>query len=164
VTQHEGFLDVSSTPGAGTRISVYLPLLDGSVPDEVSVDALEAPGGSETILLAEDDPSVRVVVEQILEEAGYRVIAGENGDEAVAILDRGEPAVDLAILDVVMPGSGGLDVARHIRDRGLPIDVLLTSGYSLELARTVAGEHLPLLTKPFRRDELLARVRELLDG
>ncbi len=63
-----------------------------------------------------------------------------------------------------MPGAGGLDVADHIKHSGMKIKILLTSGYSLELARTIEGKGLPLLTKPFRRDELLRRIRELLDN
>ena len=75
VKQHEGFIDVDSAPGAGCRITVFLPLVDGPPPRTARIEALDAPGGTETILLAEDDPSVRIVVEQMLEEAGYRVVS-----------------------------------------------------------------------------------------
>jgi len=163
VKQHEGFIDVDSAPGAGCRITVFLPLVDGPPPRTARIEALDAPGGTETILLAEDDPSVRIVVEQMLEEAGYRVVSTRDGKEAMAALEAPYGNADLAILDVVMPGAGGLDVVDHIERSDITIKVLLTSGYSPELALTTEGRHLPLLTKPFRRDELLQRVRQLLD-
>jgi PAS domain S-box-containing protein len=164
VKQHEGFLEVDSTLGEGTRIGVYLPLIDGPPPRDARVQTLDVPGGTEKVLLAEDDAGVRVVVEQMLEEAGYHVVSVPNGNEAIGYLDNHHAAIDIAVLDVVMPGSGGLDVVSHIRATGQEMAVLLTSGYSNELARTMEGESLPLLTKPFRRDELLLRVRELLDA
>jgi PAS domain S-box-containing protein len=164
VKQHEGFLEVDSTLGEGTRIGVFLPLIDGPPPRDARVQTLDVPGGTEAVLLAEDDAGVRVVVEQMLEEAGYHVISVANGNEAIGYLDDHHAAIDIAVLDVVMPDSGGLDVVSHIRATGREMAVLLTSGYSNELARTMEGENLPLLTKPFRRDELLLRVRELLDA
>jgi len=164
VKQHEGFIEVESAPGKGTGIRVCLPLVDATPTLVPPSEALDAPGGTETILLAEDDQGVRVVVEQMLSEAGYRVVCAGNGAAAMAAIDAADTAFDLAILDVVMPGTGGLEVAEKITRAGLPIKVLLTSGYSLELARNMKGRDLPLLTKPFRRDELLHRIRELLDG
>jgi len=164
VKQHEGFIEVVSAPGEGSRFTVFFPLIDGSPPCEVQAQSLDPPGGTETLLLAEDDPGVRTVIEQILEEAGYRVISAPNGEKAMAILDDTTEEIDLAILDVVMPDIGGLEVVEHIRQTGSKAGVVLTSGYSLELARTTAGENLPLLTKPFRREELLRLVRQLLDA
>jgi PAS domain S-box-containing protein len=164
VKQHEGFLEVDSSPGNGTRITVYLPLVDGPPPREARVKALDAPGGNETVLLAEDDASVRAVVEQMLSEAGYRVIPVSDGNEAKMHLDDDHSEIDIAVLDVIMPGTGGLEVIHHIRAAGTEVAVLLTSGYSNDHARAIEGESLPLLTKPFRREELLLRVRELLDA
>jgi len=164
VKQHEGFLEVDSSIGDGTMIRVYLPLVDGPPPRDARAPTLEAPGGTETVLLAEDDAGVRVVVEQMLSEAGYHVVSVANGNEAIGYLDGDHPDVDIAVLDVVMPGAGGLDVLSHIRSSGLDMATLLTSGYSSELARSMEGENVTLLTKPFRRDELLSQIRELLDA
>lgn len=163
VKQHEGFIEVDSAPGKGTAIRIHLPLVDAAPTRNAPLEALDAPGGTEKILLAEDDQGVRVVVEQMLQEAGYRVVCARDGTAAMAALDAADADFSLAILDVIMPGAGGLEVAEEITRAGLPIKVLLTSGYSLELARTMKGKDLPLLTKPFRRDELLLRIRELLD-
>ena len=164
VKQHEGFATVESAPGRGTTITVHLPLVDRPAPEEPSDTTMYAPGGHETVLLAEDDPAVRAVVEEMLTEAGYRVRSVTDGAEALAELERPGGEVHLAILDVVMPGFGGLEVAEQLRATGSRVKVLLTSGYSPELAGAGAGPDTPLLTKPFRRDELLAAVREILDA
>jgi len=125
---------------------------------------LVADGGRETVLVAEDDSSVRSVITEILENAGYRLISVADGRGALDAIADHEDDIDAAILDVVMPGVGGLQIAEHLRSSGSPIKILLTSGYSAELARSTSIEDPPLLTKPFRRDELLHRLRALLDG
>jgi PAS domain S-box-containing protein len=164
VKQHEGFIDVESAPGEGTTVTILLPLVDGPSPRETETEILETPGGTETILLAEDDPSVRAVVEEILGDSGYRVISVPDGNQAILTLGQTEETIDLAILDVIMPGAGGLEVVEYLREAGSPIKVMLTSGYSLELARSSVTAGLPLLTKPFRREELLDRIRKVLDA
>lgn len=164
VKQHDGFIEVDSSPGTGTTITVFLPLIDEDPPGETPSEILNAEGGTETILLAEDDPSVRFVVEEILKEAGYRLISAGDGREAMDLLDRHGTEIDLAVLDVIMPGAGGLEVVEHLRSSGSLLRVLLTSGYSPDLPHTAAIGELPLLTKPFRRDELLHQVRTILDS
>jgi CheY-like chemotaxis protein len=164
VQQHGGLIEVESSPGAGTSVTVFLPLVDEALPEEVPSEILDAVGGDETILLAEDDPGVRLVVEAMLEEAGYRLIVAVDGCEAMDLLDRHGSEIDLAILDVIMPGAGGLEVIEHLRGSGSLLKVLLTSGYSPDLTHTTAVEQAPLLTKPFRRDELLHKVRTVLDS
>ncbi len=163
VKQHEGFINVESAPDEGTAITIYLPLVDAPLPRTARVESLDAPGGTETILLAEDDPSVRNVIKQMLEDAGYRVVSTRNGKEAMTVLDAPYGEVDLAILDVVMPVAGGLDVADHLENLDSPVKILLTSGYSEDLVRSSKGGALPLLTKPFRREQLLQKIRQLLD-
>lgn len=164
VKQHNGFIEVDSVPDAGTTVTVFLPLAAGQAVSPPPRQVLQTAGGTETILIAEDDTAVRAVLKEILEGAGYRLISTGDGEEAVRIIQEQGSAIDLAILDVVMPKSGGLEVARRVRNEGLEIKVLLTSGYSPELARSSVDDSVPLLTKPFRSDELLARVRGILDS
>ena len=164
VTQHEGFIEVASEPGRGSAFTIHLPLVDGPVDRDAPAEVLVADGGRETVLVAEDDSSVRSVITEILENAGYRLISVADGRAALDAIADHEDDIDAAILDVVMPGVGGLQIAEHLRSSGSPIKILLTSGYSAELARSTSIEDPPLLTKPFRRDELLHRLRALLDG
>lgn len=164
VKQHEGFIDVVSEPGAGTEFIVHLPL--ASAPAEaIAKDAAAAPvGGQETVLLAEDDRSVRLIIEEILRSAGYRLICADSGAAALAEISTRGDEIDLAILDVVMPEIGGLEVAERLRTAGSPIRIILISGYSPDLARSSMTHDIPLLVKPFRSEELLRQVRSVLDG
>jgi len=164
VKQHEGFIEVDSFPGEGTTVTVFLPHIDGNLPRETATEVFEALGGSESIFLAEDDPSVRAVVEEMLKEAGYKLTSAGDGREAMEILDQHASEIDLAILDVIMPVAGGLEVVEHLRSSGSLLKVLLTSGYSPDLTNAGTIGELPLLTKPFRRDELLHQVRTILDS
>ncbi len=116
------------------------------------------------MLLAEDDAGVRVVVEQMLSEAGYRVVSVANGNEAIRHLDH-DPATSISPSSTSSCRAPAVSTSSAtFEPTGLDVAILLTSGYSSELVRTMEGENLPLLTKPFRRDELLLRVRELLDA
>jgi two-component system cell cycle sensor histidine kinase/response regulator CckA len=163
VQQHDGFVTVDSVPGQGSRITVHLPLVDAPAPEIVEAPLVIASGGTETVLLAEDDASVRQVLEEMLTDAGYHVRTVTNGEEAIAELDRCGREIDIAILDVVMPGTGGLEVAAHLRASGSTVKLLFTSGYSPDLTGTGGDTDAPLLSKPFRRDELLRAVRQLLE-
>lgn len=164
VTQHEGFIEVASEPGRGSTFTIHLPLVDGPVDRDPPAEVLVAAGGRETVLVAEDDSGVRSVITEILEDAGYQLIPVADGRAALDAIADHEDDIDVAILDVVMPGVGGLQIAERLRSSGSPIKILLISGYSPELARSSSIETPPLLTKPFRRDQLLHRLRVVLDG
>jgi len=123
------------------------------------------PRGSETILLAEDDADVRGLLCRRLRRAGYDVLAAANGDEAVA-LQRAHPgAIDLAVLDVVMPGCGGRRAYQALREVQPDLGVLFLSGYPLDRAgdQPEWDPTLSLLRKPVSGDDLCREVRRCLD-
>ncbi len=164
VRQHSGLIQVESEAGRGTVISVYLPVT-GQRPEAPSAAAgPRAPQGEgETVLLAEDDEQVRRLAVEVLTRAGYRVRVARDGEEAEARFLEAPGEVRLAVLDVVMPKRGGREVAERLRRVRPDLPVLFASGYSPEqLPESLAPGQL-VLNKPYRPEELLARVRRLLD-
>lgn len=166
VQQSGGTVSVASSPGGGSVFTILLPRVDGS-PEAHYTAGLSnpMPGGTETILVAEDEEAVRLYVERILSRAGYRVLAAANGQEALAIA-RTLPHLDLLFTDMVMPGMGGPELVKLLTAAQPSVRVLYASGYSDEaLAEGFRSEgQVSLLAKPFSADRLLARVREVLDG
>lgn len=161
--QNNGFIHVYSEPGQGTAFRLYLPVDDsGAGPQAPKADEAdeEVTGGTETILLAEDEEQVRAISESYLTKAGYRVLTAPDGDEAVRMLAEHGADLDLLVLDVVMPGRGGKQVLEAARARNLTAPALFVSGYSydnLDSAQLPAGAQ--LIQKPFSRRELLKAVR-----
>jgi PAS domain S-box-containing protein len=165
VKQHEGSVNVYSEVGKGTTVKIYLPVVERDA--HTVGDKIEGPvvGGTETILLAEDDEKVRELTRGILEEAGYTVLAVADGEEALRVFEQHAGEIDLALLDVVMPRLGGRAVLERIRESHPEVAVLFASGYSANAIHTnfVLDEELALIQKPFQRDDLLRRVRGVLD-
>jgi signal transduction histidine kinase/ActR/RegA family two-component response regulator len=165
VEQHGGFLRVDSHPNRGTTFSVYLPCTQNS-PVQYEQPALrELKGGSETILVVEDDEQVRNIAVHILEDAGYQVLRANNGRIALHVFEQNRSAIDLVLLDVVMPTMGGRDVMQYIRDTGSKVPIIFASGYSDDGIHTkfILDEGLDLLSKPYSRESLLRRLRDRLD-
>ncbi len=163
--QHGGQVGVSSAPGEGATFSIYWPARDAEAESEVVPVPAPIPGGTETILLAEDEESVRRMARAILERAGYTVLTAENGEEAVRLFAEQGAAVDLVILDVVMPVLGGRDACARMRAMRPSLKTLFASGYSTDAIHTnyVLDEGVTLIKKPFTRQSLLSTVREALD-
>jgi PAS domain S-box-containing protein len=162
VQRHDGMMHVYSEEGRGTSIKMYLP---ASLTVATAIEGHPAgpvPEGQEHILLSEDEPLVRNVIERVLRRGGYRVTSTANGVEALALLDAGEH-YDLLFMDVVMPQMGGADVARLLIERGSTLPIVLASGYSHGALGSEEFRDIPLLHKPFDPDALLRVVRERLD-
>lgn len=166
VTQHEGIIHTYSEPGAGSTFTVYLPAVER---EASAVEAtVEEPlkGGNETILVAEDDDSVRNLAERILTSAGYTVIVTRDGEEAVCAFERHANDIDLVVLDVIMPALGGRCVLQRLRQIRPGLRALFASGYAetrLQLDAESA-ERMHFIQKPYKQSQLLRKIRELLDS
>ena len=165
VKQHGGVIQVDSSSGLGTRVKVYFPALSES---DVASDGRQsgphlAVGGTETILVVEDEDAVRRAAKRILEQSGYQVLTAADGQEALEVL-RQPGTIHLILSDLVMPRLGGRALYDAARREGKTTPFLFASGYSPGDGRATPPElGVPLLHKPWTPADLLARVRELLD-
>jgi signal transduction histidine kinase len=168
VQQHGGFTHLQSAPGKGTTVTVHIPL-DRDARARLQSTRPVAPDvqGSETILLAEDEPALRMLAATTLSALGYRVIAAADGEEAVREYERCAPDIALVVLDVIMPRMGALEAYDRIRLIRPDVKVLFTTGYAPQSTRRgelLEGVGTQVLEKPFTPHELAARVRSAIDG
>jgi hypothetical protein len=165
VTAAGGQISLYSEPGEGTVFRVHLPAVDSEVAATPGQIAVDFTGRGESVLLAEDDDTVRALAKRILTEGGYLVTPTGRGAEAVRLLEDPRREYDLLISDVVMPGMRGVELAQRARELRPDLPVLMMSGYTSPMApedrRALAQA--PLLEKPFSRRDLLGEVRSLLD-
>jgi CheY-like chemotaxis protein len=165
VKQSGGFIWVYSELGRGTTFKIYLPRVDQPVDAPGSVPAsTEAPRGTETILLTEDEQDVREVAREFLESGGYTVMEARDGAEALALAEKHKDEINLLITDMVMPRMTGLELAARLKEKQPGLRMLYMSGYS-ERAASESLQPDPsirMLTKPFSRGALLRAVHELL--
>lgn len=166
IQQHNGMVFVESEYGKGTVFSIYLPLIKGKVEVENRASAdFDYKGGSETILLAEDNAMIRDMMSDILKRHGYKVIIAQDGEAAVDLFVKNSTAIDMVILDMMMPRKKGLAVYLDIIKEAPDIRTLFITGYSeSEVERhEIKKRNLPLLSKPYTITDLLKNVRDLLD-
>jgi len=167
VKQHKGFVHLYSEPGQGTTVKLYLPLAYREAVQPMAERADQTlPGGTESVLVVEDDPSLRAVAERLLKKVGYRVFTAADGVEGMEAYRLHGSAIALVITDVVMPKAGGFDVYNDVRRVSRATKVLITSGYAAPVHRkVVAGDgNVGFVTKPWTVNELLTQVRALLDA
>jgi len=163
VKQSGGYIWVYSEPGLGTTFKVYLPRVTDAALQSGPLDIPTAPArGSETILLVEDEDSLRTLTRTMLEQNGYTVLEATGGDEAIEIARRHDHAIDLLLTDMVMPGMNGHDVARGLHLVRPGVKVVYMSGYSGFSNRGLAQPDDILLPKPITREALLRKVHEVL--
>lgn len=167
VKQSGGSTSVQSEPEHGATFRICLPRVEAAPQPLRAVKLFgETPRGSETVLLVEDAEPFREVTRQFLQQGGYRVLAAENGLEALAVSEKHAGPLHLLLTDVVMPGLSGPQLARELRIARPDLPVLYMSGYTDEALgpHGVLEEGIALLEKPFTRGSLLRKLREVLDS
>jgi len=167
VAQNNGFINVYSEPGKGTTFKIHLPRFEDEAAGEADATApAERPGGNETILLVEDEKSIRVTAALFLEAFGYTVLVADCPEQALRLAAEHPGRIHLLITDVVMPGMSGRDLAKQLATDRPEMKRLFMSGYTANVIahRGVLDEGVEFLGKPFSRDELASKVRELLDA
>jgi PAS domain S-box-containing protein len=167
VHQCGGHVRVESEPGRGARFEIYLPAVAEAVEEPAEKRTkLVSPGGSETILLVEDEAAVRGLLRRFLDSQGYRVLEAADGEEALRIANTGAESIDLLLTDLVMPGLGGFELARRLKAAKLDLEILYMSGYSEGadgfLDSGLVADPKRFLQKPFSTDVLAHRLREIL--
>ena len=166
VKQNGGTIEFFSQPGKGTSVKISLPVVAAEPDANTAVTNLPIPGGTELILLAEDEPLVREFTTRTLEKAGYRVLAVADGEEALRVYRENRTVISLILLDLVMPKLMGSEVYRCIRSDNPQAKVILCTGYDCEAAQSDFEEQkIPhVIEKPFDSATLLRVVREILDN
>jgi signal transduction histidine kinase/CheY-like chemotaxis protein len=168
VKQNQGSIEVESAPGEGATFRIYLPRVDAAPEPLPTRGPARLPGGTETIIVVEDDDKVRAVVVGLLSRLGYTVHAHGSGAEALATLRGGDlrGPLHLLITDIVLPGMNGRKLALEVTALRPEIRVLYTSGYSesVVIDQGVLDPGIEYLSKPYSIEELARRVREVLDS
>jgi CheY-like chemotaxis protein len=160
-----GEIRLASAPGQGSTFTIYLPQAEQAAEPEQPSEPAEAAGGSEVILLVEDEPSVRRLTANLLRGYGYAVLETGQGEEAVHLARVTPRPIDVLLTDVVMPGLSGPELAERLRADSAGLRVLYMSGYSdLASRHGYALGSAPLLHKPFTPEGLARKVREVLDA
>ena len=167
IKQHNGFINVYSEPGQGTTFRIYLPVQEtnGAIPSG-DADERVPVGGNETILVAEDDPAVGIMVSKILTEYGYEVILAEDGEDVIEKFRRHQDRIRMILMDMIMPKKNGREAFEEIHRIKPGVKVLFSSGYTADFieSRGVSEDSIELIMKPVKPMELLHKVRDMLDA
>jgi CheY-like chemotaxis protein len=163
VRQSGGHIQASSRPGEGSTFTVYLPRAETPhAAETVGVAAGAAPGGTETLLVVEDEDAVRHLLCRVLRARGYQVLEARHAEAALQVARSAGRPIDLLVSDISMPGLGGRELADRLAASNPGLRVLFISGYAGEAAADAFPGGCGLLEKPFTADQLARRVRDAL--
>ncbi len=162
VKQHGGHISVYSQPGSGSIFELYFPKFKET--PRLPVQKRRGPRGSETILIADDEESVRKLVHTVLAQSGYEVIEAKDGKEALELFEKNRDRVDMVLTDVVMPKMTGFQLSEQIEKLDPAKKIMFMSGYRDSQETPGPNSIRPFLDKPFTPEVLLKQVREALDA
>jgi PAS domain S-box-containing protein len=165
IRQHKGGVMVCNEAASGTALNIYLPLIDTSAVREESKKPPAIAGGTETILVVEDEIIVREYLKSLLDRAGYRVLVAGDGEEAVALFGEHDD-ISLVLSDVVMPKKNGVEILKEIRKRKPAVKMIFISGYSADVIRKMGNieDNVEYIAKPFDKSRILSKIRGVLDN
>ncbi len=166
IKQHNGFIDIYSEIGTGTTFRIYLPIDEkANGYHTIKYEPVPIAGGNETILVAEDEPSVRALLAKVLQSHGYNVLLAEDGKIAIEKFKANQDIIRLILMDMIMPKKNGKEAYEEISLMMPGVKVLFSSGYTADFIedRGIEGETVELIMKPVQPMELLRKVREMLD-
>ncbi|MBW1718703.1 MAG: response regulator [Deltaproteobacteria bacterium] len=166
IKAHGGYIDVESEKGKGSSFKIYLPAVKAVVRDQGTVIREEHLMGHKTILLVDDEESVREVSQELLETIGYNILTAKDGKEALEVYKKYRDTIDLVLLDMVMPNMGGSKVYDRLKEMNPGVKVLLSSGYSIngEATEIVARGCNGFIQKPFSFKDLSQEIKKILNN
>jgi len=166
IKQHDGNINIYSEPGMGAAFNIFLPLVKTGIEEMHPVEATtRTMRGTETVLLAEDDTSVRRLIKEVLEKNGYTVVEAVDGEEAVRVFAENRDKIDILLLDIIMPKMKGTEAYEEIIKMDPKIKALFMSGYAEEVLyrKGITEKGLDLLSKPVSPNNILKSIREALN-
>jgi PAS domain S-box-containing protein len=165
IKQHNGFISVQSEPGNGTTFKILLPLIQTALPEKQAVDETLIEKGVETILVADDDSSLRDLAEKTLSMFGYKVIMAVDGSDALARYSENSERIDLVVLDIIMPEMNGKEALDKMRMIDPAVKAIFISGYTSDIIqkRGLLELGIEFIPKPLNPKQLLIKIRDVLD-
>ena len=166
IKQHNGHIEVHSKQGKGTTFKIYLPLIKFEVTETKVKKVRQPTGGSEKILLAEDDAQSRALIKEVLERFGYTIVEAADGDDALERFMEQKEGISLVILDVIMPKKDGRTVYNKIKEIDPAMKALFISGYTADIIhrKGIYEDNINFLSKPVLPYDLAIKIREILDS